>query len=91
MCELINIVIHKVKASWVEFAYSMGYSINAVRGFKEDGRVSDEKCCQLFEDWLTNGQGCTPKTWQTLLQCIKRVNKLTAAVEEIKEELSDAH
>ena len=91
MRELINIVIPKVKASWVELAYSMGYNVNAVRGFREDGRDSDEKCCQLFEDWLTTRQGRTPKTWQTLLQCIEQVNKLTAAVEEIKEELSDAH
>ena len=57
MWDLINIVIPKVKASWVELAYSMGHGVNAVRGFKEDGRSSDEKCCQLFEDWLTTGQG----------------------------------
>ena len=87
MWDLINIVIPKVKASWVELAYSMGYSINAVRGFKEDGRDSDEKCCQLFEDWLTTGRGCTPKTWQTLLQRIKQINELTAAAEEIEKEL----
>ena len=70
MWELINIVIHKVKASWVELAYSMGYSINAVRGFKEDGRDLDEKCCQLFEDWLTTGQGCSVVPVLDILVCI---------------------
>ena len=91
MWDLIDLVIPKVKASWVNLAYSMGYSVNAVRGFKEDGRNSDEQCCQLFEDWLTTEHGCTPKTWQTLLQRIKRVNGLTAAADEIKEQLSNEH
>ena len=65
----------------------MGYSINAVRGFERNGKSLDEQCRKLFENWLTTGQGCTPKTQQTLLQCIKRVNELTAAAEEIEKEL----
>ena len=89
MWDLINIVIPKVKASWENLAYSMGYSVNAVRGFERDSRYLDEQCCKLFEDWLTTGQGCTPKTWQTLLQRIKQVDDLTAAVEETEKELSN--
>ena len=65
MWDLINLVIPKVKASWINL--------------------------ELFEDWLTTGHGCTPKTWQTLLQRIKRVNGLTAAANEIKEQLSNEH
>ena len=91
MWDLINIVIPKVKASWVELAYSMGYSVNAVRGFEGDGRSLDEQCRKVFEDWLTTGQGCTPKTWQVLLQRIKQVNVLTFAAEEIKDQLSNEH
>ena len=87
MWDLINIVIPKVKASWVELAYSMGYSVNDVRGFERDGRSLDEQCRKLFEDWLTTGRGCTPKTWQTLLKQIRQVNDLTAAAEEIEKEL----
>ena len=90
MWDLINFVIPKVKASWVKLAYSMGYGVNAVRGFEGGGRSLDEQCLKLFEDWLT-GQGCTPKTWQTLLQRIKRVNELTVAAEEIKDQLSNKH
>ena len=89
--DLVNLVIPKVKASWVKLAYSMGYSVNAVRGFERDGRNSDEQCRKVFEDWLTTGDGCIPKTWQTLLQRIKRVDDLTSAADEIKEKLSDKH
>ena len=89
MWDLINLVMPKVKSSWVNLAYSMGYGVNDVRGFEGDGRNSDEQCRKLFEDWLTTGHGCTPKTWQTLLQQIKRVNDLTAAADEIKEQLSN--
>ena len=56
-------------------------------GFEGDGRNLHEQCRKLFEDWLTTGQGCTPKTWETLLQRIKRVSELSAAVEEIEKEL----
>ena len=91
MWDLINLVIPKVKASWINLAYSMGYSVNAVRGFEGDGRSLDEQCRKLFEDWLTTGHGCTPKTWQTLLQRIKRVNGLTVAADEIMEQLSNGH
>ena len=87
MWDLIRIVIPEVKASWVNLAYSMGYSVNAVSGFEKDGRDSGEQCRKLFENWLTTGQGCTPKTWQTLLDHLKQINELTAAV--IVKELSN--
>ena len=87
MWDIIKIVIPKVKASWEELAYSMGYDVSAVKGFEKDGRNLDEQCRKLFEDWLTTGRSCTPKTWQTLLQQIKRVDGLTAAVEEIEKKV----
>ena len=87
MWGLIKIVIPKVKASWDKLAYSMGYSVNAVRGFERDGRNSDEQCRKFFEDWLTTGRGYTPKTWQTLLDRLKEVDDLTSAVEEIEKKL----
>ena len=87
MWDLIKIVIPKVKASWVELAYSMGYSVSAVSGFDADGRNLHEQCRKLFEYWLTTGQGCTPKTWQVLLSHLKQVDELIAAAEEIEKEL----
>ena len=84
---MVKIVIPEVKASWIELAYSMDYSVNAVRGFEKDGRNLDEQCRKLFEDWLTTGHGCTPKTWQTLLDHLKQINDLTAAVNNIEKEL----
>ena len=91
MWDLLKIVIPKVKASWVELAYSMDYEIDAVRGFERDGRSLDEQCRKLFEDWLTTEQGCTPKTWQTLLQRIKQIDELTAAADNIKKQLSNKY
>ena len=84
---MVKIVIPEVKASWIELAYSMDYSVNAVRGFEKDGRNLDEQCRKLFEDWLTTEHGCTPKTWQTLLDHLKQINDLTAAVNNIEKEL----
>jgi len=88
MWDLIKIVIPRVKANWEYLAYSMGYKANEVKGFKGDGKDLKEQCRNLFEDWDTTGRGCTPKTWEKLLERIKAVDELTAAAEEIEKELS---
>ena len=46
---LIKIVIPKVKASWINLAYSMGYSVNVVKGFEGDGSSLDEQCRKLLK------------------------------------------
>ena len=87
MFELNKIVIPKVMAHWKDLAYSMRYSIEDVQAFDKDGRGVCECCQQLFTNWLTTGHGPTPKTYQTLLKYIKKVDELTAASEEIEKEL----
>ena len=89
MWDVINIVVPKVRSHWIDLAYSMDYGISAVRGFERDGRRINEWCYELFEDWLTTEHGCTPKTWKTLLHRIKRVDKLSLAAEEIKQQLAE--
>ena len=89
MWDVMNIVIPKVKPHWVKLAYSMLYDISAVQGFERDGRCLEEQCRKLFEDWLTTEHDCIPKTWQTLLHQIKRVDELSLAAEEIKQQLAE--
>ena len=51
---------------------------------KDDPR----KCCrELFIDWLSTNNGARPKIWSILLHKLKKVEELTAAREEIMEEL----
>ena len=38
--------------------------------------------------WLETSLGCTPKTWHTLLMCIRDVEGLVGASEEISIKLS---
>ena len=87
MRNLIKIVIPKVKASWQNLAYSMRYRIDEVRAFKMESSDRNEQCENLFADWLSTNHGPNPKTYQTLLKCIKDVDELTAASEEIEGEL----
>ena len=84
MFELSKIVIPRVLSHWKELAYSMRCSIGDVEVFDKDGKGVHECCEQLFTNWLTTDHGPTPKTYQTLLKCIKKVDKLTAASEEIE-------
>ena len=41
----------------------------------------------MFNNWLTTGHGPTPKTYETLLKYIKKIDDLTAAHESIEKEL----
>ena len=89
MWDVMKIVIPKVRPYWVKLAYSMGYDIYNVMTFEGGcGPVTiNMQCYKLFENWLTTGCGCTPKTWQTLFHRIEQVDELSAAAEEIKRQL----
>ena len=88
MWELIKIVIPKVKAEWEYVAYSMKYDVATVKEIIKDCSNAEECCEKLFEDWLSTDHGAAPKIWSTLLQKIKDVDSLAAAVDDIKRQLS---
>ena len=90
MWNLIKIVIPKIKAEWEDFAYSMGYDAGTVDAIEEECNGKLDKCCKkLFKDWLTTNNGCTPKTWQKVIERIKAVENLAAATENITKELGN--
>ena len=87
MANVQEIVIPNVMAYWKNLAFAMKYSIQDVAGFDGNGKNLEERCYNLITNWLTTGHGPTPKTYETLLKYIKKVNDLTAASEVIKKEL----
>ena len=85
MWELIIIVIPKIQAQWESLAYCMRYGIEEVKGFKREGF---KECCKnLFSNWLTTDHDPKPKTYQTLLEHIEKIDELTAVSVEIRKEL----
>ena len=88
MWDLIRIVLPKVKAEWEYLAYSMEYNIATIEEIEKDNSNSEGCCVALFADWLHTDHGAIPKTWSTLLQRIKGVDSLAAAVDDIKRQLS---
>ena len=88
MWDLISIVIPKIKAHWVKVAYSLEYDIQAVKAFEQDHRNSEDCCEGLFENWLRTRHDASPKTWQTLLETIQRVDDLFSVVDDIEKTLS---
>ena len=91
MWDLIKIVIPKIKAEWKHVAYSMQYGIDDIKGIEKDSLNSAERCERLFENWLASPKGITPKTWHTLLKCIRDVDDLRAAAQSIDTELTDKY
>ena len=87
MWELTEIVIPNVMAKWERLAYCMRYKHREVEAFRKDSQDLKECCMKLFGDWLETGHGPVPKTYQTLLNCIKKIKDLEAASKEIEMEL----
>ena len=81
---LNKIVIPRIRANWRDVAYSMGYS-DEVDAIQEESHHDLKRCCQkLFTDWLKTSHY---RTWGNLLKCIKDVDDLSAAAEEIEKSL----
>ena len=87
MCELTQIVIPKIKAEWENLAYCMRYTPEEVNGFKKDSQDCGECSKNLLANWISTGHGPNPKTYQTLLKHIKKIDILTAASEVVVEDL----
>ena len=87
MHELIEIVAPKIMDKWEYLAYCMRYGPGEVSAFQKDSQGCKECCEKLFKDWLSTSHGPTPKTYQTLLEYIKKNSDLAAASEKIEKEL----
>ena len=87
MWELIEIVIPKIKAKWEDLAFCMRYEPEDVEAFRKDSQDLQECCKKLFKNWLTTSHGPVPKTYQTLLNHIRKVGELAEASKEIEKEL----
>ena len=87
MWELTEFVIPKIKDNWENLAYCMRYTIGEVEAIKKESHDFKECCIKLFKDWLTTSHGPIPKTYQTLLQHIRKIDDLTAVSTEIKRKL----
>ena len=87
MYELTQIVAPRILNQWEVLAYCMRYEPEEVEAIRRDSQDLRECCKKLFLNWLTTGHGPTPKTYQTLLNHIKKIEDLTAASERIKRDL----
>ena len=91
MWEITEIVIPNVMAKWEQLAYCMRYKPREVRAFRKDSQDLKECCMKLFSDWLETDHGPVPKTYQTLLNCIKKITDLQGASKEIEMELIEGN
>ena len=88
--ELTKIVIPKIKGHWKELAYSMRYSNGKVEAFDKEAKGDlHESCEKLFVNWLTTSHGPEPKTYETLLNHIRKIDTLTAESEAIEKKLTE--
>ena len=91
MFELTEKVIPNIKDEWESLAYCMRYTTQDIKGFKKDTQDSAECCKNLLNNWISTGHGPKPKTYQTLLKRIKKINNLAAASEAVEKELIEGN
>jgi len=74
---------------WKDVAYALWYKIAAVDKIEANSQDPKKQCQDFFQDWLqtNNGGQAGPKTWETLLNAIKKLEELTRAREKIMTEL----
>ena len=87
MWPLIQFVVPKVMAKWDDLAYCMGYKPLTVEAIKKESKDLKECCKSLFSNWLVTSHGPVPKSYQTLLNYIKKIEELTAVSELIEKQL----
>ena len=88
MHELTEIVVPNVKANWESLAFCMRYNPREVEAFRKDSQDLKECCMKLFTNWLETGHGPTPKTYQTLLNHIKKLKIFQLHQKKLKESWS---
>ncbi|XP_065910403.1 uncharacterized protein [Dysidea avara] len=84
-----KIFIPKIQAEWKDVALSLRFSPCTIDVIKRESHDLKDFCQNLMFKWLDTNHGKSPKTWQTLLECIEDVDNLTVAAEELKIELMD--
>jgi len=87
MWELSKYVIPKVAAEWEDLAYCMRYEIEEVKVFQKDAKDLQECCKNLLKNWLTTSHSPKPKTYESLLKYIRKIDKLTAVSKTIEKDL----
>ena len=87
MADINKIVIPRIQAEWEQVAYALRYSIPKVKAIKENNQNLKKCSLEFFVDWLSTDHGASPKTWSTLIEKLKEVEDLTAATNEIIDEL----
>jgi len=91
MGDLNTIALPKIQVHWKDVAFALRYKIAAVDNIEAKSQDPRKQCQDFFHDWLqtSNGARAGPKTWETLLNAIKKVVELARAREDILKELSE--
>ena len=88
MKHLNQFVICKIAPNWEKVAYSLEFDIPRVilleKKYQKDHVGA---CSEMMREWLSSDVGLTPKSWSTLIAALKETVELTAAVEEIEQDI----
>ena len=82
---LERIVIPRIMNVWEQLAEALCYDDEIIAAIKYKHRDDQKECCRaLFRDWRTTNHGkeAGPKTWSTLFDTIKYIDKIADDIRE---------
>ena len=90
MLLLREIVVYRIAAKWDMVADYLEYELEFKHLIDEQCNHDPMNCCvKLLENWLTSNKGVSPKTWSKLIETLRKIGPLTAATEDIVDDLKE--
>ena len=81
-------VCPKIAAEWKDLADFLEYDNNIIECIEKNHPNNCDECLdRLLRDWLSTNHGVGPKTWATLLERLREIDKLAGAISDIEQEL----
>jgi len=81
-------VFPKIAARWKDVADFLEYNNNTIECIEKNRPNDCDECLdRLLRDWLSTNHGVGPKTWATLLERLREIDKLAGVISDIEQEL----
>jgi len=88
MSQLIKMVVPRVAHCWEKVAHFLEIESSRIKLIKKQHpNEPEDSCMELFDHWLSSGEGVEPKTWAVLLNTLKEIKQIRTVANEIEEDL----
>ena len=63
-------MVEEVSADWEKLALALHFRGGIIRAVRENERQVESACRRILDQWLEDGEGLQPVTWETLVEAL---------------------